>query len=117
MVKIISRPAARAASTGARGQDVVGVFLLPPSLGELEQRLRLRGEDSEAEIARRMASTAGEMEHAPEFDYIVINDDFAAALARLRAILQAERLATRRQTGLEAFTHHTVHHPVAGEGG
>lgn len=101
----------------ALGQDVVGVFLLPPSLRELEQRLRLRGEDSEAEIARRMASTAGEMEHAPEFDYIVINDDFAAALARLRAILQAERLATRRQTGLGAFTHHTVHQPVAGEGG
>ncbi|GAB0115122.1 guanylate kinase [Acidisoma sp. C75] len=92
----------------ALGQDVVGVFLLPPSLAELEGRLRRRGEDSEAEIARRMASTAGEMEHAGEFDYIVVNDDFNAALARLRAVLQAERLATRRQVGLGTFTRHTV---------
>jgi guanylate kinase len=88
----------------AIGTDVVGVFLLPPSLLELEQRLRLRGEDSEAEIARRMASTQGEMEHAAEFDYVVINQDFDAALQDLRAILRAERRAVRRQTGLAAFT-------------
>lgn len=88
----------------AIGSDVVGVFLLPPSLAELEQRLRLRGEDSEAEVARRMASTYGEMEHAPEFDYVVVNQDFEAALADLRAILRAERRAVRRQTGLADFT-------------
>jgi guanylate kinase len=88
----------------AIGTDAVGVFLLPPSLDELEQRLRLRGEDSEVEIARRMASTHGEMEHAPEFDYVVVNQDFGEALADLRAILRAERRATRRQTGLGDFT-------------
>lgn len=87
----------------AIGTDVVGVFLLPPSLGELEQRLRLRGEDSEAEIARRMASTHGEMEHAGEFDYVVVNQDFAVALADLRAILRAERQAVHRQIGLDDF--------------
>ncbi len=92
----------------AIGPDVVGVFLLPPSLEELEQRLRLRGEDSEAEIARRMASTQGEMEHAGEFDYVVINQDFATALADLRAILRAEQLATARQTGLADFTRMSV---------
>lgn len=88
--------------------DVVGVFLLPPSLAELEQRLRLRGQDSEAEIARRMASTAGEMEHYAEFDYVVVNQNFAAALADLRTILRAERLATTRQTGLAHFTRMTA---------
>ena len=92
----------------AIGPDVVGIFLLPPSLEELEQRLRLRGEDSEAEIARRMASTHGEMEHAGEFNYIVINQDFATALADLRAILRAEQRATARQVGLADFTRMSV---------
>lgn len=87
--------------------DVVGIFLLPPSIAELEQRLRLRGEDSEAEIARRMASTAGEMEHCPEFDYVVVNHDFRTAVDDLRAILRAERRAVRRQTGLSDFTRMT----------
>jgi guanylate kinase len=88
--------------------DVVGVFLLPPSLAELEQRLRLRRQDSEAEIARRLTSTAGEMEHYAEFNYVVVNRDFTAAVADLRAILRAERLATARQTGLAHFTRMTA---------
>jgi guanylate kinase len=84
--------------------DVVGVFLLPPSLPALEERLRLRGQDSEAEIAKRMASTQSEMEHYAEFDYAVVNERFDDALRDLRAVLRAARLATVRQTGLHEFT-------------
>jgi guanylate kinase len=83
---------------------VVGVFLLPPSRAALEERLRLRGQDSEAEIARRMASTQSEMEHYAEFDYAVVNERFDDALRDLRSILRAARLATARQTGLRQFT-------------
>ena len=85
-------------------EDVVGVFLLPPSMKTLEDRLRLRGQDSEAEIARRMASTQSEMEHCAEFDFAVVNENFDEALRDLRAILRAARLATSRQTGLHQFT-------------
>jgi guanylate kinase len=84
--------------------DVVGVFLLPPSLAALEERLRLRGQDSEAEIARRMASTQSEMEHYAEFDYAVVNERFEDAVRDLRSILRAARLTTFRQTGLHHFT-------------
>jgi guanylate kinase len=84
--------------------DVVGVFLLPPSRAALEQRLRLRGQDSEAEIARRMATTQSEMEHYAEFDYAVVNERFDDALMDLRSILRAARLTTARQTGLPQFT-------------
>jgi guanylate kinase len=85
-------------------EDVVGVFLLPPSLAALEERLRLRGQDSAAEIARRMASTQSEMEHYVEFDYVVVNERFADALMDLRTILRAARLATFRQNGLRRFS-------------
>jgi guanylate kinase len=88
----------------AMPQDVVGVFLLPPSLSALEDRLRLRGQDSEAEIAKRMASTQSEMEHYTEFDFAVVNEQFEDALRDLRSVLRAARLATFRQTGLRQFT-------------
>jgi guanylate kinase len=88
----------------AMPQDVVGVFLLPPSLAALEDRLRLRGQDSEAEIARRMASTQSEMEHCSEFDFAVVNERFEDAVRDLRSVLRAARLATSRQTGLHQFT-------------
>jgi guanylate kinase len=88
----------------AMPEDVVGVFLLPPSLAALEERLRLRGQDSEAEIARRMASTRSEMEHYVEFDHAVVNEHFDDALRDLRAIVRAARLATFRQPGLGQFT-------------
>ena len=83
--------------------DVVGLFILPPSLAELEARLRARGTDPEAAIARRMAAARAEMSHAPEFDHVLVNDDFDDALAETRAILQAARRATSRQTGLAPF--------------
>lgn len=87
----------------AMPDDVVGLFVLPPSLAALDARLRRRGGDSEAEIARRMARARDEMSHAPEFDYVLVNEDFDHALAQTRAILHAARLATLRQTGLGAF--------------
>jgi guanylate kinase len=83
--------------------DVVGLFILPPSFGELETRLRARGADEEAEIARRMAGAHQEMAHAPEFDYVLINRDFATSVAAARAVLHAARLATQRLTGLRSF--------------
>ena len=92
----------------AMPEDVVGVFLLPPSLAELEDRLRSRGQDSAAEIGRRMASTQSEMEHFAEFDYAVVNERFEDALKDLRSVLRAARLATSRQTGLHQFTRMAV---------
>lgn len=83
--------------------DVVGLFILPPSLAELEARLRKRGGDSEEEIARRMEAAQDEMSHAPEFDHVLVNADFAEAVAAARAVLQAARLASVRQRGLGAF--------------
>ena len=67
--------------------DARGVFILPPSREELENRLRGRGQDSDETIARRMRDAVSEMSHYTEFDYVVVNDDFDAALADLRAIL------------------------------
>jgi guanylate kinase len=78
--------------------DVVGVFIRAPSLAALRARLAARG-DSDAEIARRMAHAEAELSHASEFDFLVENADFDTALADLRAILRASRLASFRQTG------------------
>ena len=83
--------------------DVVGVFVLPPSLAALEARLRGRVTDSEAEIARRMAAAHAEMSHWAEFDHVVVNLELDRAVADTRSVLHAARLATRRQSGLAAF--------------
>ncbi len=83
--------------------DVVGLFILPPSLAELEARLRARGADGAAEIARRMDAARDEMAHAPEFDCVLVNRDFARSVAAARAVLAAARLATHRLTGLAGF--------------
>ncbi len=84
--------------------DVVGLFILPPSLAELEARLRRRGADDGPEIARRMDAARAEMAHAGEFDHVVVNRDFDAAVADTRAVLHAARTATTRLVGLDAFT-------------
>jgi guanylate kinase len=76
--------------------DVVGVFIKPPSLDVLRARLQGRGDDS-AQVERRMAHAEDEMAHAGEFDFIVENEDFDTALADMRAVLRATRLATSRQ--------------------
>ncbi len=83
--------------------DVVGVFVLPPSLPALEGRLRSRGGDDAAEIARRMGKARDEIGHWAEFDHVIVNDDFEQAVASVRAVLHAARLATARQPGLAAF--------------
>ena len=83
--------------------DIVRVFILPPSMPELERRLRARGTDSDEVIAGRMARAAGEISHWAEYDYVLINDDAAACLAKVHAILQAERLKASRRTGLHDF--------------
>ncbi len=83
--------------------EVVGLFVLPPSLAELEARLRARGADDAAEIARRMNAARDEMSHAPEFDFVLVNRDFTRSVAAARAVLQAARLAAPRLTGLGDF--------------
>ncbi|MEW6688833.1 MAG: guanylate kinase, partial [Pseudomonadota bacterium] len=74
----------------------VGVFILPPSVGELERRMRSRGQDSDAVIRRRLASAEEEMSHAPEFDYVIINKEFDSAKQDLQAIIRTERLKKAR---------------------
>jgi len=71
--------------------DCVGIFILPPSIEELERRMRSRGQDAEAVIRRRLDNARGEMEHAGEFDYAIINKDFQTALRKLAEIIQKER--------------------------
>ena len=85
------------------GDDLVSVFILPPTVKELERRLQRRAQDSRAVIGSRMAKAAGEMSHWPEYDYVIVNRDKAAAFAEVRAILAAERLKRERQIGLSAF--------------
>jgi guanylate kinase len=84
-------------------EDVVGLFILPPSLAVLESRLRHRGTDREEEIARRMQAARAEIAHAAEFDHVLVNTEFDTALAGCRAVLHAARLATHRLTGLPRF--------------
>ncbi|HQV41395.1 MAG: guanylate kinase [Moraxellaceae bacterium] len=78
--------------------DAVGVFILPPSLDVLEHRLRGRGTDAEDVIAHRLQEAQGDISHFAEFDYLVINDDFNAALADLRSIVRSARLTHRTQS-------------------
>ena len=87
----------------AAREDVVSVFILPPSWGELERRLKTRAQDSDEVVARRMAKAADEISHWAEYDYIVVNRDIEASTAEVRAILGAERLKRPRQTGLSTF--------------
>ena len=92
----------------AMGEDLVRVFILPPSMVELERRLRDRGTDSAEIIASRMSRAAGEISHWAEYDYVLVNEDPATCLADVRAILAAERLKRWRQAGLVAFVRDLV---------
>ena len=83
--------------------DLVSVFLLPPSSAELARRLHTRAQDEKKVIHARMAKASGEMSHWAEYDYVVINRDLERAFNDVRAILAAERLKRERQTGLTAF--------------
>jgi len=77
--------------------DAIGIFILPPSMAELERRLRARAQDADAVIRRRLQNAAEEMTHAVEFEYAIINNNFDDALVDLRAIVCAERVDTGRQ--------------------
>jgi guanylate kinase len=83
--------------------DLVSVFILPPTVKELERRLHRRAQDSKDIIGARMAKAAGEMSHWPEYDYVIVNTDKRVAFAEVRAILGAERLKRERQIGLSEF--------------
>ncbi len=80
-----------------RMPDTCGIFILPPSLEVLEQRLNSRGQDSEEVIAGRMAKAVDEMSHFNEFEHVIVNDDFASALNDLESIVNAQRLRTGKQ--------------------
>ena len=83
--------------------DLVAVFVLPPSVAALEQRLRARAQDSDSIVAARMAKSAEELSHWPEYDYVIVNDTVEDSLVQARAILTAERLRRDRQPGLAEF--------------
>jgi guanylate kinase len=83
--------------------DVVAVFILPPTAAELEERLKVRAEDSDETVRRRMQGASNEIQHWDEYDYVVINHDVEQSVSALRAILAAERLRASRLTGLKDF--------------
>ena len=92
----------------AMGEDLVRIFILPPSMAELERRLRERGTDEESVIADRMQRAASEISHWAEYDYVLVNDDMDACLAQVRTIVAAERLKRSRQIGLVRFVRELV---------
>jgi guanylate kinase len=83
--------------------DLVTVFILPPSVEELERRLRGRAQDPEEVIQKRMSKAADEMSHWPEYDYVIVNRDLDVSIAAVRSILHAERLKRVRQVGMAEF--------------
>lgn len=84
-------------------QDVVTVFILPPSMAELRQRLERRAEDSAETIEKRLANARTEIQRWVEYDYVIVNDDLQNAFRALQGILAAERLRRARRTGLAPF--------------
>lgn len=87
-------------------EDLVTVFILPPSRGELEKRLRNRSRDTretDVEIRGRMSKAADEISHYSEYDYVIINDDIDYAITRAQVILESERLKRSRMVGLSDF--------------
>lgn len=83
--------------------EVVSVFILPPSMEELERRLRARAQDSDEVVAGRMSKAEAEISHWQEYDYVLINHDFEQTLEKIDSILKAERLKRVRQAGLAEF--------------
>ena len=93
-----------AASLRAKAKDdVVTVFILPPSAADLEQRLNVRAQDPPDIVHRRMLGASNEIQHWTEYDYVVVNYDVGRSVAAISAILAAERLRRTRQTGLKDF--------------
>ena len=84
-------------------EDLVSIFILPPTHDELERRLRERAEDSDAVVAKRMAKAASEISHWPEYDYVIVNKELGRAVEQVRAILEAERARRTRLVGVGDF--------------
>lgn len=84
-------------------KDLVSIFILPPSIEELERRLHGRGQDSDDVIKKRMAKATSEMSHWSDYDYIIVNEDVGESVARVETILAAERLKRTRQPGMVDF--------------
>ena len=91
------------------GGDVVRVFVLPPSMEELHERLKRRGTDAAEVIDARMARAANEVSHWDGYDYVLVNDEVEQCIAKVRTILSAERLKRSRQTGLIGFVRKLRH--------
>lgn len=89
--------------SSALGRDVVSIFVLPPSIAELDRRLNTRAQDSAEVIAGRMAKSRDEISHWAEYDYVLVNDDLDVTFANLQTILQTERMRRDRQPGLADF--------------
>src|SRR3954451_4030947 len=102
ILSAIDWQAARQLEPDFKGQ-LVTIFLLPPSMAELEQRLRDRGTDSPEVVADRMQRAADEISHWAEYEYVLVNDEMDECLARVRSIIAAERSKRVRQTSLNAF--------------
>jgi guanylate kinase len=96
---------------GAFGTDLVRIFILPPSMEELERRLRSRGTDSEAVIQSRMTRAASEIGHWGEYDYVLINQDMDECLAEVQSIIAAERMRRDRRPYLFDFVRRLVERP------
>jgi len=88
--------------------DLVRVFVLPPTRAELERRLKERAQDSTEVVARRMREANNEISRWSEYDYVIINDDVEKALAQLQSVVAAERVNRQRQTGLVEFVRRLV---------
>jgi guanylate kinase len=84
-------------------RDLATIFILPPSVGELERRLHVRAQDSDAVVRRRMEGAGRELDHWDEYDYVVINDDLDRAINEVRSILTAERLRRERRVGVSDY--------------
>lgn len=82
--------------------EAIGIFILPPSIDALEDRLKKRGQDDPSVIARRILAAGGEIAHAPEFEYVIINKDFSVALSDLHAIVKAARCRFAQQAAHNA---------------
>jgi guanylate kinase len=89
-------------------EDLVSIFILPPSHDELERRLKARAQDSEDVVACRMAKAANEISHWPEYDYVIVNNDVERALEQVHAILEAERARRTRLVGIGEFVAHLM---------
>ena len=87
----------------AMEEDLVRIFILPPSAEELRLRLIRRAQDSSATVAKRMAKAADEISHWPEYDYVIVNEDVDVASRQIDAIIMAERLRRKRRVGLTHF--------------